>query len=75
MGQITHRMGRILSKPAQGCRSSSDGTGVGRVVQLLELSKFRSPCTRSVYDGGFDTDSVDVDHWGEIRGKGASVRN
>ena len=60
-------MGRILSKPAQGCRSSGDGTSIRRVVQLLKLRKFRSPHTRSVYDGGFDADSVDVDHWDEIR--------
>jgi len=67
-------MGGILNKPAHGCRSSSDGTDVWRVVQLLKLSKFRSPCTRSVYDRGFDADSVDVDHRGKIRGERA-IRN
>jgi len=60
-------MGRILDKPAQCYRSSGDGTGVGRVVQLLELGKVRSPRTRSIYDGGFDADSVDINHWDEIR--------
>lgn len=68
-------MGGILNKPAHSCRSSSDSTGVGRVVQLLELSELRSPCARSVYNGGFDADTVDIDHRGEIRRKGASVRN
>jgi len=69
MGQVTHRMGGILSEPVQGCRSSSDGTGVWGVVQLLELCKFGGPRTRCVYDRGFNADSVDVDHWDEIRGE------
>jgi hypothetical protein len=62
-------MGRIFRKPVQGCRASGNSTGVGRVVQHLELSKLGSPCTRSIYDGGFDVDCVDIDHWGEIRGR------
>lgn len=68
-------MRRILSKSVQGRRSSSDGTSVGRAVQLLELSEFRSPRTRCVYDGGVDTDFIDVDHWDEIKEKRASVRS
>ena len=60
-------MGWILNKPAYRCCSGGDGTGVGGVVQLLELSKFGSPRTRCIYDGGLDADSVDSDHWDEIR--------
>ena len=63
-------MRQILSKPVQGCCPSSDGTSVRRVVQLLELGEFGGPRTRCVYDGRFDTDFVDVDHWDEIREKG-----
>ena len=68
-------MGRILDKPAQCCGSSGNGTSVGRVVQLLELSKFRSPRTRCIYDGGFDVDSVDIDHRDEIRVERSVVRS
>jgi len=68
-------MGGILSESAQGCSSSSDGTGVWRGVQFFELSKFGGPRTRCVYDRGFNADSVDVDHWDEIRAREASARN
>lgn len=56
-------MRRIFSEPIQSCRSGSDRTGVGGVVQLLKLSKFGSPRTRCVYDWGFDADFVDADHF------------
>ena len=69
-------MRRILSEPVQGCRSSGDSAGMGRVVQLLKLNEFRSPHTRSVYRRGFDEDFVDTDHSSDkTREKGTPVRS